>query len=79
MKKLITNGTALHSVKRRVGWLFYRLTPGKAWNLMVSGLQFVFKTTKAYSLPVIVKIDISPSCNLRCPSCVHAAPGDCCG
>jgi radical SAM protein with 4Fe4S-binding SPASM domain len=76
MKKYIPDGSVLGSVKRRIGWLFYRLTPGKAWNLLVSGLQLLLKTTKTYSLPVVVKIDISPVCNLRCPSCVHATPGD---
>lgn len=76
MKKIIPTGGSISALRRRFDWFLYGLTLRKAWNLLVSGVQYVLKTDKAYNFPVIVKVDISPVCNLRCPSCVHAAPND---
>jgi len=64
------------AVLRKISWFWHGLTPQKAVNLAVSGAQFYLNSEKAYNMPVIVKIDISPACNLRCPSCVHGLAGD---
>src|SRR5580704_5548887 len=63
-------------MRRRQGWLFENLTPAKLVNLLLAGIQFSLKHQVMRAWPVIVKIDISPACNLACPSCVHADASD---
>ncbi|HAG81051.1 MAG TPA: hypothetical protein DCL61_07730, partial [Cyanobacteria bacterium UBA12227] len=58
---------------RRKGWLIENLSLQKLLNMGVGVLQFAFKRERMLSWPVIVKIDISPLCNLKCTFCVHAA------
>lgn len=65
----------LRTTWRRRHWLFSRLRPGHVWNYLVGGLHFALKHERVSSWPAVVKIDISPICNLRCTVCVHADPG----
>ncbi|MCH7868387.1 MAG: SPASM domain-containing protein [Myxococcales bacterium] len=79
--RIITTASGLGSgvfkiVMRKISWFWHGLTLRKAINLAISGAQFYLKSEKAYNMPVIVKIDISPACNLRCPSCVHGFAGE---
>ena len=60
--------------RRRKRWLYERLTVRKGINLALTGAAFVLKRERVYALPPILKIDISPLCNLRCTVCVHAEP-----
>ncbi len=60
---------------RRRNWLFRRLGASKVWNLARLGRDFVLRRERSSGLPAMVKIDISPVCNLRCTVCVHADPG----
>lgn len=64
----------LMGVRRRQGWFLEQLTIRKALNMAVSGAQYFFKHEHAYAIPPVVKIDISPMCNLSCTVCVHADP-----
>jgi MoaA/NifB/PqqE/SkfB family radical SAM enzyme len=64
----------LRSVTRRRSWLFGGVDARKAANLAVAAKDFALKRETTRALPVIVKIDISPLCNLRCTACVHADP-----
>ena len=59
---------------RRKAWLLDGLTPRKAANLCLAGTEYLAKREVLRAWPVIVKIDISPLCNLRCTVCVHAVP-----
>lgn len=59
---------------RRRHWLFVRLRPAHVWNLLLGVWAFVRKQERVRQLPSVVKIDISPICNLRCTVCVHADP-----
>ncbi|MFL5386223.1 MAG: SPASM domain-containing protein [Longimicrobiaceae bacterium] len=63
-------------LNRRWGWLLPGITPRKLANLLMAGAQFVLKSEVMRAWPVIVKIDISPLCNLRCTICVHARPDE---
>jgi MoaA/NifB/PqqE/SkfB family radical SAM enzyme len=65
---------AFRNIKRRQGWLLENLTPGKLLNLFIAGIQFLLKREVMRAWPVIVKVDISPLCNLQCTVCVHAHP-----
>lgn len=60
--------------KRREGWFLDNLTFRKAVNMAVTAGQFAVKSERMRTLPVAVKIDISPMCNLSCTVCVHADP-----
>lgn len=63
-----------HTTKRREGWFLENLTLRKAMNMAVTAGQFAIKSERMRSMPVAVKIDISPMCNLSCTVCVHADP-----
>lgn len=60
--------------KRRQGWFMENLTFRRAFNMGMTAVQFALKGERMYTLPVAVKIDISPMCNLSCTVCVHADP-----
>ena len=64
----------LETTWRRRHWLFARLRLGQLWNYAIGGLFFAAKRERVASLPGVVKIDISPICNLSCTVCVHADP-----
>jgi MoaA/NifB/PqqE/SkfB family radical SAM enzyme len=40
--------------------------------MFLGGVQFAAKRERMLSWPVVVKVDISPICNLRCTICIHA-------
>jgi MoaA/NifB/PqqE/SkfB family radical SAM enzyme len=62
--------------RRRRSWIFANLTPRKLANLVIACAQFVLKSERPRAWPVIVKVDITPLCNLRCTVCVHATPSE---
>jgi MoaA/NifB/PqqE/SkfB family radical SAM enzyme len=63
----------LSNVRRRSSWLGHP-TPRQLANLLLSTAEFSMKREKIRAWPVIVKVDISPLCNLHCTYCVHARP-----
>jgi len=66
----------LKDISRRHGWFLENLTAKKLANLLIAGAEFGLKREEMSAWPVMIKVDISPLCNLRCPTCVHAFPGD---
>ncbi|MBW2726934.1 MAG: SPASM domain-containing protein [Deltaproteobacteria bacterium] len=62
----------LRTTWRRKGWLFRRLSLRGIANLLTAGVAFAFKRETTPAMPAVVKIDISPVCNLSCTMCVHA-------
>jgi MoaA/NifB/PqqE/SkfB family radical SAM enzyme len=65
---------ALKNVSRRLGWFVEHLTLRKVANALIACTQFILKHEVMKAWPVIVKVDISPLCNLQCTICVHARP-----
>jgi MoaA/NifB/PqqE/SkfB family radical SAM enzyme len=63
----------LSNIRRRRSWLG-DATPRQLANLLLAGAEFSMKREKIRAWPVILKVDISPLCNLRCTYCVHAPP-----
>lgn len=61
---------------RRRGWLLENMTAGKAANLTLGMAEYALKREKVTAKPVMVKIDISPLCSLKCPACVHSTAGE---
>ncbi len=64
----------LQTTWRRRAWLFGQVSPGQLANLATATKDFVLKRETTKALPAVVKIDITPTCNLACTMCVHAAP-----
>jgi MoaA/NifB/PqqE/SkfB family radical SAM enzyme len=60
------------NIRRRQGWFLENASPRQLANLAVCGTQFALKHEKMRALPVLLKVDISPACNLACTFCVHA-------
>lgn len=69
----------LGEASRRKGWFLENVTSPKLTNLLLACTQYMTKSENMRAWPTAVKIDVSPTCNLRCTSCVHARPngGDC--
>ena len=63
------------NIWRRRAWFTEDATPRQLANLALAGAQFVAKSEHMRASPVLVKIDISPLCNLGCTYCVHARLG----
>lgn len=63
-------------IKRRQGWFIDNLTPRKAANMLLAVSEYVLKRETMRAWPVVVKVDISPVCNLRCTICVHSRAGE---
>jgi MoaA/NifB/PqqE/SkfB family radical SAM enzyme len=61
-------------LKRRCGWLLGSNWPFKAINITLTFASYVLGLKKNLGKPVILKVDLSPNCNLKCTACVHADP-----
>jgi MoaA/NifB/PqqE/SkfB family radical SAM enzyme len=61
---------------RRRHWFLDNLTPSKVLNYLSLGATYLLKREIVPAWPAVLKVDISPACNLGCPVCVHADPGD---
>lgn len=59
---------------RRLHWLQHRPVPHSVAIGVRNFLAFALRSERAGRLPSLVKIDISPQCNLACPHCLHADP-----
>jgi MoaA/NifB/PqqE/SkfB family radical SAM enzyme len=66
----------LNNVNRRREWFMSGASPRQLANLALAGAQYACKAERMYAWPVMVKLDISPLCNLKCTYCVHALPGE---
>lgn len=63
----------IYLIFRRSGWLFgHFLTLDKFWNYVLIAFAYLARRERTHAWPAVLKIDISPMCNLRCPVCVHA-------
>jgi MoaA/NifB/PqqE/SkfB family radical SAM enzyme len=69
LKNMVSN------IHRRRGWFLEHASPRQLANLALAGAQFALKHETMRAWPVLVKVDISPACNLGCTFCVHARPG----
>ena len=65
---------AFREIRRRYGWFLENISSRKLANMIGGVTQFALASEKALAWPVVLKIDISPLCNLRCTVCVHAKP-----
>jgi len=59
-------------VIRRFGWIVRRINIDRLINLFYLSISYTAGSSKISAFPAVLKIDISPICNLKCPVCVHA-------
>jgi MoaA/NifB/PqqE/SkfB family radical SAM enzyme len=64
----------VNNIRRRRGWFTENASLSQLANLALAGAEFGLKRETMRAWPVLVKVDISPVCNLRCTFCVHARP-----
>jgi len=62
----------LQNLRRRHAWFTDNASAHQIANFVIAGTQFFLKSEVLRAWPVLVKVDISPLCNLKCVSCVHA-------
>lgn len=74
MRTLEHYHTYIKALKRREGWFLENLHLQKTLNFLLAGIDFIFRRKKVFAWPIVLKIDISPLCNLHCTTCVHARP-----
>ena len=64
-------GRTYRTFARRKNWFLQQASVGTAKNFSMATSAYLSKRIKLSSLPVALKVDISPVCNLRCPFCIH--------
>ncbi len=64
----------LRALWRRRGWLTHQTNVRRTANLLWASTQWALGRKRLASFPPLVKIDITPLCNLRCTICLHAHP-----
>jgi MoaA/NifB/PqqE/SkfB family radical SAM enzyme len=62
------------NVARRRSWFIDGASAGQLKNTLLAGTEFVRRKEVMRAWPVLLKVDISPACNLGCTFCVHAEP-----
>jgi MoaA/NifB/PqqE/SkfB family radical SAM enzyme len=65
---------ALRNAWRRVDWFTNGVSRQQRVNGAIAAMGYGLKLQRLRSWPVLVKVDISPICNLRCTYCVHGDP-----
>lgn len=73
-RRIRRNKNVLTDLRRRQGWILENMSARKACNLALCAWHYAMKREIVRAWPVVVKVDISPVCNLRCTFCVHATP-----
>jgi MoaA/NifB/PqqE/SkfB family radical SAM enzyme len=66
----------LDALGRRADWFLTGLTSKKLVNGFASAMAYVIRASWSSPWPTALKIDLSPACNLKCSSCIHAEPGN---
>jgi MoaA/NifB/PqqE/SkfB family radical SAM enzyme len=59
---------------RRADWFARGVSTRQLANGALAAASFATRRQRLRSWPVLVKVDISPVCNLHCTYCVHATP-----
>ncbi len=63
------------NVARRQRWFSKHLTAKRALNIATAAKDFLAGVEHTHAFPTVLKVDISPLCNLRCTFCVHGEGG----
>jgi MoaA/NifB/PqqE/SkfB family radical SAM enzyme len=66
-------GNALLNVYRKRHLFLARLTPRKILNALRLYLSYAFRLPVRGTVPLHLKVDVAPSCQLKCPVCPHGS------
>jgi MoaA/NifB/PqqE/SkfB family radical SAM enzyme len=66
----------LHEIWRKKVWFFHYVSTHGMVNAATAAVQFASRASRLFSFPAMLKVDITPLCNLRCKSCLHGEIGD---
>jgi len=75
LKRFLSNSyfDSASNLRRRLGWfLDDNLQPGKVLNITKALAAYGARSERMIAAPPILKLDISPLCNLKCVACLHA-------
>jgi MoaA/NifB/PqqE/SkfB family radical SAM enzyme len=50
--------------------------PGKLWNLFKLIMKYYLRMEFLKTYPILVKVDVTPICQLKCPVCIHGADSE---
>jgi hypothetical protein len=64
-----------NQTRRKRAVVLRRMTMRKLGNLILRIAAYAFRRPGMPGLPVLLKIDVAPKCQLRCPVCPHASAG----
>ncbi|MBN1797204.1 MAG: SPASM domain-containing protein [Spirochaetales bacterium] len=59
-------------VLRRRIIFFKNMSIPKFWNAVKAAAAYVLGKKRVNACPVLIKIDVTPYCHLRCPICIHS-------
>jgi MoaA/NifB/PqqE/SkfB family radical SAM enzyme len=74
LRRWLDGSELVRVIRRRLEWFGDNPSFGTLWNNTLNVMSVVLKRERLPGLPSVVKIDISPLCNLHCTVCVHAEP-----
>src|SRR3989338_1701457 len=64
----------LKAIKQKKMVFIYNIfTVQKLWNLTKAFLRYYCRMENLKSYPLLIKVDVTPMCQLRCPVCIHGA------
>ena len=67
-------GSQFKAIKQKKMVFLYGIwRPGKLWNIFKLALKYYFRLESLKTYPVLVKMDVTPICQLKCPVCIHGA------
>lgn len=67
-------GSLVKAVKqKRMVFLHKIYRPSKLWNIFKLFLKYFLRLESLVTYPLLVKVDVTPMCQLRCPVCIHGA------
>ena len=59
--------------QKRMVFLYKIYMPSKIWNMLKLFLKYFFRLEGLKAYPLLVKIDVTPICQLKCPVCIHGS------
>jgi MoaA/NifB/PqqE/SkfB family radical SAM enzyme len=59
-------------ILRRKNIFVHNISLLKMWNALKCAAAYALRRRRVNACPVILKIDVTPYCHLRCPICIHS-------
>ncbi|MBF0195798.1 MAG: SPASM domain-containing protein [Magnetococcales bacterium] len=69
--QLSMRGSLHHAMRKKAVFIDNLLVPSKIWNLLKMFVKYLFRLDAINVYPLMLKIDDTPLCQLKCPVCIH--------